>query len=140
MGQSIRGVDRKTLTFTVDESCLSPSSLDTRPDNKPFLSEKIAATEKETIEEALRESQGRIVGPSGAPAKLGIARSTLESKIRAFKIDKIPSRLHCEPASPLMKAYISRFTSSLPLPLGTFCSHVSPDRSNFRYKEGNVPV
>jgi formate hydrogenlyase transcriptional activator len=52
------------------------------------LSDKVAATEKETIEEALRECQGRIAGPSGAAAKLGIARSTLESKIRTLKINK----------------------------------------------------
>jgi PAS domain S-box-containing protein len=77
-----------TETFTVDESWLAPPPLDARRSDKPFLSEKVAATEKETIEEALRESQGRIFGPSGAAAKLGIARSTLESKIRALSIDK----------------------------------------------------
>jgi DNA-binding NtrC family response regulator len=48
----------------------------------------LAATEKEVIEEALRESQGRVFGPSGAAAKLGIARSTLESKIRSLNINK----------------------------------------------------
>jgi len=44
---------------------------------------------KEVIEEALRESQGRIFGPSGAAAKLGIARSTLESKIQSLNINRI---------------------------------------------------
>ena len=53
-----------------------------------YLSEKVAAQEKEIIEAALRESQGRVFGPSGAAAKLGIARSTLESKIRSLKINK----------------------------------------------------
>jgi DNA-binding NtrC family response regulator len=48
----------------------------------------VAAQEKEIIEAALRESQGRVFGPSGAAAKLGIARSTLESKIRLLKINK----------------------------------------------------
>jgi formate hydrogenlyase transcriptional activator len=48
----------------------------------------LAATEKEVIEEALRESQGRVFGPSGAAAKLGLARSTLESKIRSLNINK----------------------------------------------------
>ena len=78
----------ETETFTVDESWLSQRPLDTRSGNKPFLSEKVAATEREIIKEALRESQGRIFGPSGAAAKLGIARSTLESKIRSLNIDK----------------------------------------------------
>jgi DNA-binding NtrC family response regulator len=53
-----------------------------------YLSEKVAAQEKEIIEAALRNSQGRVFGPSGAAAKLGIARSTLESKIRSLKINK----------------------------------------------------
>src|SRR5438034_6237922 len=78
----------ETETFTVDESWLSQRPLDTRSGNKPFLSEKVAATEREIIEEALRESQGRIFGPSGAAAKLGIARSTLESKIQSLNIKK----------------------------------------------------
>jgi formate hydrogenlyase transcriptional activator len=78
----------ETAIFTVDESWLSQRPLDTRSGDKPFLLEKVAATEKEIIEEALRESQGRIFGPSGAAAKLGIARSTLESKIRSLNINK----------------------------------------------------
>ena len=78
----------ETEIFTVDESWLSQRPLGTRFGDKPFLSEKIAATEKEVIEEALRESQGRISGPMGAAAKLGIARSTLESKIQSLKINK----------------------------------------------------
>ena len=52
------------------------------------LSEKVAAQEKEIIEAALRECQGRVSGPSGAAARLGVARSTLESKIRSLKINK----------------------------------------------------
>jgi transcriptional regulator with GAF, ATPase, and Fis domain len=44
--------------------------------------------EKELIEAALSESKGRVSGPSGAAAKLGMPPSTLDSKIRALKIDK----------------------------------------------------
>jgi formate hydrogenlyase transcriptional activator len=40
------------------------------------------------IEAALADASGRISGPSGAAAKLGIPPSTLDSKIRAFKINK----------------------------------------------------
>jgi formate hydrogenlyase transcriptional activator len=40
------------------------------------------------IEAVLSESGGRVFGPSGAAAKLGMPRSTLESKIRSLKIDK----------------------------------------------------
>ncbi len=40
------------------------------------------------IEAALSECGGRVFGPLGAAAKLGMPRSTLESKIRSLKIDK----------------------------------------------------
>ncbi len=43
---------------------------------------------KEIIEAALAESKGRVSGCSGAAAKLGIPSSTLESKIKALKINK----------------------------------------------------
>src|SRR4029077_8579237 len=68
----------ETESFTVDESWLSEQSHDERSGGKLFLSQQLAAKEKEVIEEALRESEGRVVGPLGAAAKLGIARSTLE--------------------------------------------------------------
>jgi formate hydrogenlyase transcriptional activator len=44
--------------------------------------------EREIIEAALAESRGRVSGPSGAAAKLGVPRSTLESRIKALKIPK----------------------------------------------------
>jgi len=74
--------------FSVDESWLSQQSRDQRSGGKLYLSQKLAAKEKEVIEEALQESQGRVFGPSGAAVKLGIARSTLDSKIQALNIDK----------------------------------------------------
>jgi formate hydrogenlyase transcriptional activator len=52
------------------------------------LPQRLVAQEKEMIEAALKESRGRIFGPTGAAAKLGIPRSTLESKVRSLKIDK----------------------------------------------------
>jgi PAS domain S-box-containing protein len=78
----------ETENFSVDERWLSQQPRDRRSGGKLHLSQKLAATEKEIIEEALRESQGRIFGPLGAAAKLGIARSTLESKIQSLNINK----------------------------------------------------
>jgi formate hydrogenlyase transcriptional activator len=46
------------------------------------------ADEKEVIETALASTGGRISGPSGAAAQLGVPASTLESKIRSLKINK----------------------------------------------------
>ena len=78
----------ETENFSVDESWLSKQPSNGRTESQLDLSAKVAAQEKEIIEAALRESQGRIFGPSGAAEKLGIARSTLESKIRSLKINK----------------------------------------------------
>jgi transcriptional regulator with PAS, ATPase and Fis domain len=76
-----------TESFSVDESWLSRQPVAIEP-NSLELSVKVAAQEKEIIEAALSQSGGRVFGPSGAAAKLGIARSTLESKIRSLKINK----------------------------------------------------
>ncbi len=81
----------ETENFSVDKTWLAwlaQQPLATEPKIPLDLSEKLAAQEKEMIEAALRESAGRVFGPSGAATKLGIARSTLESKIRSLKISK----------------------------------------------------
>src|SRR5262245_59059603 len=76
----------ETDTFTVDESWLKGRSKEsTRPHEGLAV---LADREVEMIEAALAESHGRIAGPSGAAAKLGIPRQTLESKIKRLGIDK----------------------------------------------------
>jgi formate hydrogenlyase transcriptional activator len=85
----------ETEKFSVDESWLSHTPPERKAEDQLYLSEKVATQEREIIEAALRECQGRVFGPSGAAAKLGIARSTLESKIRSLKIDK--NRFRAEP-------------------------------------------
>jgi formate hydrogenlyase transcriptional activator len=76
----------ETDTFEVDEGWLKRESADSpRPHEGLSVLE---AREVETIEAALAETHGRIAGPSGAAAKLGIPRQTLESKIRRLGIDK----------------------------------------------------
>ena len=76
----------ETDEFTVDESWLSPRSR--RLGSGVGLSSSLAAHERAIVEDALRACRGRVFGPSGAAARLGIPRSTLESRIRALKIDK----------------------------------------------------
>ena len=44
--------------------------------------------QKAEIEATLRETRGRISGPEGAAARLGVPASTLESRIRSLKINK----------------------------------------------------
>jgi PAS domain S-box-containing protein len=77
-----------TENFSVDESWLVRQPLADEPSSRPELTRKLAAQEKEIIEAALRESAGRVSGPSGAAAKLGIPGSTLDTKIRSLKINK----------------------------------------------------
>jgi formate hydrogenlyase transcriptional activator len=57
----------------------------------PF--KRSAMEDREMIGAALAESRGRVSGPSGAAAKLGIPPSTLESKIRSMHINKYSFRI-----------------------------------------------
>ncbi|HMA19054.1 MAG TPA: sigma 54-interacting transcriptional regulator, partial [Thermoanaerobaculia bacterium] len=73
-------------TLSIDERWLPgrPRSSH-RPAEHP---QTLATRERVAIEDALEETKGRVSGPFGAAARLGIPSSTLESKIRALKIDK----------------------------------------------------
>jgi len=77
--------------FSVDESWLTSEPQRPAASAGP-LSTTIAGRERELIETALTQSGGRIAGPSGAAAKLGIPRQTLDSKIASLGIDKIKFR------------------------------------------------
>jgi transcriptional regulator with GAF, ATPase, and Fis domain len=87
----------ETETFSVDESWLSRQAPTTDRTSDLSFTETLVAQEKEMIEAALRECGGRVYGPKGAAAKLGMPRTTLESKIRSLKIDK--NRFKAPPSS-----------------------------------------
>jgi formate hydrogenlyase transcriptional activator len=74
-------------TFSIDETWLKRTSRRPRGPEVPLIA-SVVAHEKELIEDALSKTSGRIAGPFGAAAKLGIPRQTLESKMRSFGIDK----------------------------------------------------
>jgi DNA-binding NtrC family response regulator len=76
-----------TQNLSIDESWVGRGSHSGGLAIQP-LSDKLAAQEKEIIEAALAETHGRVSGTSGAAARLGIPQSTLDSKIKALKIDK----------------------------------------------------
>jgi formate hydrogenlyase transcriptional activator len=115
-GKKFRGVNRKTLEllqaypwpgnvrelqnviersiivceteyFSVDESWLARDALPLQAASLT-LSKRPVTQEKERIEAVLAATRGRVSGPSGAAAKLGLPPSTLESKIRSLKINK----------------------------------------------------
>jgi DNA-binding NtrC family response regulator len=114
-GKKVRGIERSTLdrlrsynwpgnirelqnviersivlcdsdTFTVDESWLSACPAADSALQMPLRLPP--SQEKKAIEAALAEAQGQVSGPTGAAARLGIPASTLDSKIRALKINK----------------------------------------------------
>jgi len=73
--------------LSVHESWIPEQSVPMETNSGSELTAKEAQA-KRIIEAALRECRGRVYGPSGAAAKLGIPRSTLESRIRSLKVDK----------------------------------------------------
>jgi formate hydrogenlyase transcriptional activator len=77
--------------LSVDLRWLSPAPVVTSsPSPVPASSngKTLVDHERSLIEAALEEAKGRVSGPFGAAAKLGMPPSTLESKIKSFKIDK----------------------------------------------------
>jgi PAS domain S-box-containing protein len=76
--------------LSVDEMWLrkqNPVSM-SRIEASPPIKVEGARNEREIIESALVETRGRVSGPSGAAARLGIPASTLASRIKALKIDR----------------------------------------------------
>jgi len=73
-------------TFAVEERWLQREA---PPRSGPAVPLVVARAEHERalIEAALDECRGRVSGPAGAAAKLGLPRQTLESKIKALGID-----------------------------------------------------
>jgi transcriptional regulator with GAF, ATPase, and Fis domain len=80
--------------FSVDGLWLRKKSVSAAPAMKapPLAQGQVAkgqpASEREIIEAALAATRGRVSGPSGAAAKLGIPPSTLATRIKALKISK----------------------------------------------------
>jgi len=78
--------------FSVDELWLSKKSVSPIPPVKasPLAKDRVESrSEREIIEAALAATRGRVSGPSGAAAKLGIQPSTLEARIKILKINKL---------------------------------------------------
>jgi formate hydrogenlyase transcriptional activator len=81
-------IERSTIlcdcdTFFVEEQWLQPET-EPSADPRPALTTQ----EREAIEAALVESRGRVSGPQGAARRLGMPRTTLESKIKSLHINK----------------------------------------------------
>ena len=74
-------------TFWIEKAWLA-SPEPARQELPNPLPDTLQNQEREIIETALAECKGKVAGPKGAAAKLGIPRSTLDSKIKQLKIKK----------------------------------------------------
>ena len=79
---------RSHAPFLVEEAWLQPEA-------EPWvdLQPSLINQERELIEAALAETRGRISGPDEAARRLGVPRTTLESKIKSLRIDKYRYRV-----------------------------------------------
>jgi formate hydrogenlyase transcriptional activator len=68
------------------------TDLSTSPHQPSALGDALDEGESRLIADALERTGGRVSGPGGAAATLGVPASTLESKIRRLKIDKYKYR------------------------------------------------
>src|SRR3989475_7304882 len=74
-------------TFWIEKAWLA-SVQPPRQELSGPLRDNLQNQEREIIETALAECKGKVAGPEGAAAKLGIPRSTLDTKIKQLKIKK----------------------------------------------------
>ena len=74
-------------TFWIEKTWLASQEADRKELPGP-LPDTLQNQERKIIETALAESKGKVAGPEGAAAKLGIPRSTLDSKIKQLGIKK----------------------------------------------------
>src|SRR5262252_6622001 len=74
-------------TFAVEETWLRREESEL-PQVATPLNGALLQQERDIIEAALAASHGRVAGPAGAAAKLGVPTQTLDSKIKRLGIDK----------------------------------------------------
>lgn len=81
-------IERSVIVSDTEEFAIDESWLHSQPSGVRPLAQDIHDQEHEQIEAALLRSNGRVSGPKGAAAALGMPASTLDSKIKALGIDK----------------------------------------------------
>jgi formate hydrogenlyase transcriptional activator len=74
-------------TLSIEKAWLLPG-LKGKSKTRIPLNSFLASEERELIEAALEQTRGRISGPRGAAARLGLPRTTLESKLKSLNINK----------------------------------------------------
>lgn len=78
----------RSVILTQGSVLVSPlSELQSKPAAKTVNDERLEAAEREHILKALRDSRGQIGGVRGAAMRLGLKRTTLQSKLKHLGID-----------------------------------------------------
>jgi transcriptional regulator with GAF, ATPase, and Fis domain len=87
-------IERSVILNSGDVFAVDPSWLSKQPARRqppvasPMPSPGEPRGERDIIEAALAACRGRVAGPSGAAARLGVPPSTLDHRIRALRINK----------------------------------------------------
>ena len=84
-------VERSVILCNGETFSVEPAWLSSQPAGRQelgALTDTLRNYEKDIIEKALMDSNGKIAGPHGAAAKLGIPRTTLDARIRQLKIKR----------------------------------------------------
>ena len=74
--------------FRLEPGTLAEQTRPIAPELEPARGHEIRDEEKARIETVLKQTRGRVAGPNGAAARLGLPPSTLEWRIKALKIHK----------------------------------------------------
>ena len=89
--------------LSVKKCCLSAQRQHPNRVRESF--KRSASEDRQMIDSALAEARGRVSGPSGAAAMLGIPASTLESKIRSMNINKYSFKTSARASSRSSRIY-----------------------------------
>ena len=81
-------IERGVILADSEVFRLEPGTLPEEPRGAAVSAVSNSSDQQAQIEAVLKATRGRISGPDGAAAKLGIPASTLESRIKALKINK----------------------------------------------------
>ena len=84
-------VERSVILCNGDTFSVEPAWLSSQAVGGPesgTLTSTLQSYEKEIIEKALADSNGKVAGPHGAAAKLGVPRTTLDARIKQLNIKR----------------------------------------------------
>jgi formate hydrogenlyase transcriptional activator len=83
-------IERAMIVTSGDTLQFDPGWLQSPPADQVTQDHSLAHLERRTIEDVLRRCHGKIYGPNGAAASLGLKPTTLYGKMRKYEIPKHP--------------------------------------------------